>query len=69
MLKIFKNIKKVQISILIQLKIEKINLRSYLHKIERAKIKKYDCDEIKNIQHVLLQCFLWNEFKNEIFDK
>ena len=64
----FKNLKRFQTFVLVQFRIEKINLINYQYKIEKTNSKRYNCDEMKNVQHVLLQCFKWTEFKNEIYE-
>ena len=64
----FKDLKRSQASVLVQFRIEKISLINYQYKIEKANSKRCNCDEVKNVQHVLLQCFKWTELRNEIYE-
>ena len=66
-LKKFRNLKKFKISMLIQIKTNKIELLNYKHKIKQSNIKFCNCENVKNVQHVLLQCFKWANFKQKIY--
>ena len=53
---------------LIQVKTGKIALRSYFHKIKVKENKFCECDKMKNVHHVLLQCFKWVKLQIKYFE-
>ena len=55
-LKKFRKLKRIETFMLIQIKTSKITLQNYFHKIKIEENKSCECDEIKNMHHVLLQC-------------
>ena len=54
---------------LIQMRTSKIELLNYKHKIKQSNIKFCNCENVKNVQHVLLQCSKWTNFKQKIYEK
>ena len=54
----FKNIFKTKNSIIVQIRIEKIGFRNYLHHIEIKSSPKCFCEAVRQmIKHTLLNCF------------
>ena len=53
---------------LIQIKINKITLQSYFHKIKIEKNRFCEYDKVKNVHHLLLQCFKWTELQIKYFE-
>ena len=52
---------------LVQMRIGKIGLNSYLHRIRVSDTKLCSCGSTENVYHVLLQCPKWASFKKKIF--
>ena len=67
-LKKFRKLKRIEAFMLIQAKTSKIALRSYFHKIKVEENKFCECDEMKNVHHVLLQCLKWAELRIKYFE-
>ena len=63
----YENLRRVEVSILIQLRTEKIAFQSYLHDIKAFDFKRCQCGGVENRMHVLLQCLKWTSLKNKYF--
>ena len=67
-LKKFRKLKRTETFMLIQIRTGKITLQNYLHKIKIEKSKFCECDEVKNVHHVLLQCSKWAKLRIKYFE-
>lgn len=54
---------------LVQIKIDKKILKSYLNRIEVEINKFCECEEMKNVQHVLLQCSKWAKLRTKYYEQ
>ena len=50
----YKSLKRVEASIFIQFRIEKITFQNYLHNIKMLNIKHCQCDNVENKMHIVM---------------
>lgn len=60
---------KVELVILLQARIGKIGLRSYLHRIEVTESAKCECGGTENVQYILLQCLKWAGYRKKYLEQ